>query len=217
MKAFVITIKDLPQSVEYAQRCIDSAKKFGIDVEMFAAVTPKDDPETIFKALNITDQYMDEVYSRRLNCMSAFLSHYSLWQKCVADDEEYLIFEHDAVMYDKIPDVEYTCAMSIGKPSYGNYQEPQAPGVYPTFSKSGGYLPGAHAYMIKPLAAQWFVYEATKGAKPTDVFLNNKLFPWLQELYPWVAKAEDSFSTIQVEQGCLAKHNYNNNYELLDV
>ena len=50
---------------------------------------------------------------------------------------------------------------------------------------------------------------------PTDVYLNTQFFPWLQEYYPWIAEAKDHFTTIQKEKGCLAKHNYNENYEIL--
>jgi len=42
-------------------------------------------------------------------------------------------------------------------------------------------------------------------------------FPWLQEYYPFVARADDSFTTIQVERGCLAKHNYKDGYEIINV
>jgi hypothetical protein len=41
MKAYVITITTLPKSVEIANRCIESGKKFGINVEVFSAITPK--------------------------------------------------------------------------------------------------------------------------------------------------------------------------------
>ena len=42
MKSFVITIKSEPKSVAIAQRCINSMPQF--DVQMFDAITPKDDP-----------------------------------------------------------------------------------------------------------------------------------------------------------------------------
>jgi hypothetical protein len=42
---------------------------------------------------------------------------------------------------------------------------------------------------------------------PTDVFLNLNSFAFLQEFYPWPVEARDSFTTIQSEIGCRAKHN----------
>ena len=47
--------------------------------------------------------------------------------------------------------------------------------------------------------------------------LNKNNFPWLQEYYPWVAEANDNFSTIQKTEGCLAKHLYNETYRIEDV
>ena len=38
MKAFVITLTDLEDSMQVAQRCIRSAKKYGVEVEVFDAV-----------------------------------------------------------------------------------------------------------------------------------------------------------------------------------
>lgn len=40
MKHYVITIEDNPKSVEAAERCIASGKKFGLEIEKFAATTP---------------------------------------------------------------------------------------------------------------------------------------------------------------------------------
>ena len=52
-------------------------------------------------------------------------------------------------------------------------------------------------------------------ARPTDVFLNRDVMPWLQEYYPWPVECRDSFTTIQKTEGCLAKHNYNNDYKII--
>jgi hypothetical protein len=49
------------------------------------------------------------------------------------------------------------------------------------------------------------------------VYLNLDTFPWLQEWYPFVAEARDTFTTIQVEEGCLAKHNWKEGYEIIDA
>ena len=45
--------------------------------------------------------------------------------------------------------------------------------------------------------------------------LNKNNFPWLQECYPWPVEADDSFTTIQKTEGCLAKHNYGESYEII--
>ena len=47
MKSYVITIMSEPKSVESAQRCIDSMPEY--DIQMFEAITPKDNPIQIAK------------------------------------------------------------------------------------------------------------------------------------------------------------------------
>ena len=86
-------------------------------------------------------------------------------------------------------------------------------GVGPLTTKK--YFPGAHAYMVSPTGARQLVDKSKTHAKPTDIFLNLGNFPWLQEYYPFVAKADDSFTTIQNKNGCTAKHNYNDSYRIM--
>ena len=60
--------------------------------------------------------------------------------------------------------------------------------------------------------------KAETDAGPTDVFLHLDNFSFLQEYYPWVVEAKDSFTTIQNEKGCRAKHMYHvnpKNYKII--
>lgn len=208
MKSYVITIMDMPESVNAAKKCIQSMPEY--DVQMFSAITPKDDPEKLASkyGLNLDFFRFDgEKYSRHHRCISAFMSHYTLWQKCIEDNEEYQIFEHDAVCVGNLPKyINYQGCISLGAPSYGKWKTPQTFGVNPLTSKQ--YFPGAHAYRMKPSAAKVITAAAEFGSAPTDVYLNLASFPWLEEYYPWPVIARDSFTTIQTVNGCIAKHNY---------
>lgn len=216
MQAYVITIKDNENSNKAADRCIKTAADYGIEVEKFEAFTPKDNPELLLKERNINPTGFQEVYSRLANCQAAFLSHYTLWEKCAFHNEPFLIFEHDAVVVGELPrSLNFMHCMTIGKPSYGKFNTPTMFGVNPLTQKA--YFGGAHAYMLKPSGAWALMETAQQNPKPTDVFLNKENFPWLQELYPWVAEVRDSFSTIQRQEGCLAKHQYGESYRLENV
>lgn len=213
MKNFVITIMDNPKSVESAERCIRSAAYHNLTVEMFPATTPKDNLELLCRKENINPTRFVERFSRTANAIAAFFSHYSLWKMCAQGDEEFTIFEHDAVMVDSIPDsLTYNQCINLGKPSYGKYKMPSI-GVGPLTSKK--YFPGAHAYRLKPSGASALVNVAPFEACPTDVYLMMDRFPFLEEYYPWPVEARDTFTTIQNETGCVAKHNYGENYEIL--
>lgn len=215
MKAYVITITDNPDSVKVANRCIDSGKKFGLDIAMFDAITPRDEPLEMLEGLGIAPNKFDEKYSRNLNCISAFLSHHSLWQMCAEGNEPFVIFEHDAVLIDRVPTQPVHYVMNIGAPSYGRWNTPKYMGINPLTTKR--YFPGAHAYIVTPQGAKLLIENAPVYAKPTDVYLNLDTFPWLQEYYPFCAEARDSFTTIQVEDGCLAKHNWKEGYKIIDA
>jgi len=214
MKAFVITIMENPDSVAAAERCIKSAVKYGITVEKFPAITPDKDPMWYARKKNIPVKGFEETYSRFENCVSAFLSHFSLWEKCLKDNTSYMILEHDAYFVNQVNIfMQFDKAINIGQPSYGKARTPMKLGVNPLTSKL--YFPGAHAYMIKPAGARAFIERAYTEAGPTDLFLHKGRFPWLEEYYPWPVQARDTFTTIQNVEGCWAKHGFNNEYKII--
>jgi len=214
MKNYVITILDNKRSVQVADRCIRTAAANGLTVEKFKAITPKDNLELLLKQEGINPMHFVEQYSRTDNCIAAFMSHYSLWKLCAAGTEEFTIFEHDAVVVAPIPEfIPYQQVISLGKPSYGKFNTPPLLGVNVLTSKQ--YFPGAHAYRLKPAGARALIAVAQVRAAPTDVFLHLQTFPFLEEYYPWPVEADDSFTTIQKTNGCLAKHNYNETYEII--
>ena len=79
LKNYVIAIKDNDKSVAAAERCIESGLRNGMKIEMFSAITPKDNPKMMLAEEGIPLDGFYEKYSRPDNCMSAFLSHYYLW------------------------------------------------------------------------------------------------------------------------------------------
>lgn len=217
MEAYVISIFDNPKSVKAAKRCIDTGALNGVTVKPFKATTPKDPIYQMLDKRGIgTPKGFMEEYSRRYNAISAFLSHYRLWEYSFINDKEVLILEHDAVFQRGLPAfLNYQMVLQIGQPSYGRFELPRRLGVQPLVQKD--YFKGAHSYCVKPEAAGALIEAAKTHACPTDLYLNTAWFPWLEELYPWVCEAHDTFSTIQNKNGCLAKHRYGPDYEVIDV
>ena len=216
MKNYVITIRSNAMSVGAAGRCINSGRMNNLKIEMFDAVTPNDDPVEMAESLglNIDGFHDDQFYSRYENCVAAFMSHFSLWSMCYEQQEEFTIFEHDAILVNHIPrHIPYKEIISIGKPSYGRHINLKSFGVNPLTSKR--YFPGAHAYRLRPTGAKKLIDQAKVAALPTDVYLDLDTFPNLQEYYPWPVEAKDTFTTIQKRQGCLAKHNYDETYKII--
>jgi len=209
MKAYVITV---PEATEQARCCINSALEYNIQVEIFEAFTPEHSPANLMGYLGLPTKDFINKWCRFEKALSCFLSHYFLWMNCIQDRENYLIFEHDAVVtrYINIT-VPFKGVLSFGTPSFGVWNTPKYIGVNKLVSKE--YFPGAHAYLIKPEAAERLIQQAKIDACPTDVFLHNDRFDFLEEYYPWPVVVKDTFTTVQKLEGCLAKHTYRTNPE----
>lgn len=211
MKSYVITIVDNELSVEAANRCVESAKLHGIDAEIFKAITPKDNPLEILKkeGMPTNNLLLDDTCSKPGPAICCFLSHYFLWKKSIELNEPILCLEHDAIVVKKLPpSLKHTGVCNLGKPSYGKYIVPKKPGTYKLFSKPNRHFPGTHAVLVSPNGARKLIEQTKVRAGTPDLFLNKDDFPWLSEYYPWPVECDDSFTTIQNERGCVAKHNY---------
>ena len=206
MKAYVITILDNDLSQEAADTCIASAKRYGIEVEKFPAITPRTEGFQHRVALaNLDIEAFSGGWSRVENALACFLSHRELWKMCNETREDIMILEHDAIFRDGIPkNFAFNKCITLGKPSYGNFETPTGFGAQPL--SQAKYFKGAHAYIIKASAAEDFLMSII--SRPTDIFLNTFNFPYLEEYYPWVVEVEDTFSTIQNKKGLEAKHTY---------
>jgi GR25 family glycosyltransferase involved in LPS biosynthesis len=204
---YVITIFELEESVKVAERCIQSGKKFNINIDKFEACTPQDNPREYLESEGIDYNNIMTRVSRSDNVLSCFVSHYQLWKKCVKLNEEITIFEHDAVIKSNIPnDLDYKGCINLGQPSWGRFNIPKRMGVNKLSSKDC--FPGAHAYRIKPECANEMIEKSKKYAKPVDTFLNNENFNFLEEYYPWPVIADDYFTTVQKNNGTRGKNNY---------
>lgn len=195
MKPFIITISDIEDSVKASNRCIESAKNFGVEIETFDAYTPKDNPFEIFEKLGIklSDRIYKNPHLRSLDSQCAsVLSHYSLWKKAIELNEPILVLEHDAVFVDKLPDLKDYLLVNLSKPSYGKYQNPKK-GLHPF---PNPHLKGAHGYAVSPKGAKKIMGAINQRGiwAAADVFLN---FSWMQEYAPWPIEAISKFTTIQ--------------------
>jgi len=204
MEVKVITLQNVPQSVKVADRCIKSAKRYGVEVSKFNAITPSTHQKVVDEN-NINTDHFREIYSRYENALSAFCSHFSLWKECAESKTPYVVLEHDAVFVDSLPNFLLGDIVNLGAPSYGRYNTPTYIGEGELVSKP--YLPGAHAYYITPKGARQLITQAKIEAKPTDVFIRTDKFT-IGEYNPWPVKAQDSFTTIQKNEGIQAKHSY---------
>ena len=215
MKGYVVTLMNIPESVKVAERCQASGEQFGVDVELFPAVY-KDVALDELEKEGIKLSSWDESFSNVGAVVGNFVTQYRIWKTIVESGEAGIVLEHDAVFTAPVPSLGSNNIVNLGKPSYGHFISQPSAGIYPMFSKQGGYIPGAHGYYLTPDGAQEFINKAKEtGAAPCDLFINKTNFPNIKELFPWVIEAKDEFTTIQKARGCTAKHNYNKDFKIL--
>lgn len=223
MKAFVITLSNLPMSVAAAERCIRSAS---IPVEKFEAVTELE-AEKLQRDLGIRWNYpwtgseydmkagLKKTAYRTANPMrrvACFLSHYMLWKKCIELNEPIMILEHDAIFIKEFDETAFLKAecdiISINDPrgvtrKSQEYHEKlqqlaqtiqRVPTIDDLMIPQG--LPGNSAYIIKPTGAEKMI-QAVKdfGAWPNDALMCKQIIQSIAASKIYYTKTQGTPST----------------------
>lgn len=211
MRAKVITLSADKESFAGANRLIDSSNhhKNDFTIDKFKASVPESIVDE-FQELGIKWNYpwtqevldmqsglMKRPYETRdpLRRMACFMSHYHLWKMCADEEEEYLIFEHDAI-FQRHFDLEEVRSsrfqiVSLNDPrgatrlsreyhtALQNYnkQVVSTPYIDDNLQTPQG-LPGNSAYWITPTGAKKLLNLVKEyGAWPNDALMCNQLMP----------------------------------------
>lgn len=222
---FIIFNEANKKSKIAAEKCKISINNASLNAQLFDGVW-RDDAMEVAESMALKLGQFDQSFSETNAVVGCFLSHYKLWKKI---KKLTLILEHDAILLESAAEAfrefinEYQpklesdiTLMNVGKPSFGNFYVQKTPGVYKLFSKPDGKFPGCHGYLIEPKASKKLIAQShIEGIYPVDRFMNNNRFNFLTELYPWPIQCNDSFTSIQKEKGCLAKHNFSKDFIIL--
>lgn len=216
VKAFIITIFSNNNSVNYANKCLESIKETNskLALELFSAVTPETmfdvvwqwparKKQTCNKTGLLLSAYKNVDINKRISCAQ---SHYLLWKKCVELNETICILEHDAVFIKTFDLEDFDGgAMSINSPANATFndkiydsllenKENEVPWVTDRTIPQG--LPGNSAYVIKPWAAKKAIeLQDNIGWWPNDAILCKQLCPWLTVYKPYFTTLQNIKST----------------------
>ena len=186
MKAFVISLSKINESITTAQQMIEPLTDMGFDVELFEG-TYGDEAMNLARAegrtLHPIDQEgnptPDTIRTRGPGALGCFYSHYRLWQKCVELNEPIWIFEDDVQFIRPYQPVEFDDVLItvIGswKRMYERdvYVDPDGP------PRAESYLapcvPGTPGYAIKPHAAARLLEEFKNTFTASDCAIRSSL------------------------------------------
>ena len=214
-KAHIIRVKGNENSEQRAQRCSDSCDLVGMPWEYWDAyngisdeLAVPDHHGGVMGMVKVTDHYLTR---GELACA---LSHISLWQKCVLEDQPLVVLEHDSVMIQPYTNhAVFNSICFLGS----NEQVNQGWAVMPTpphASEGPNYhfLCRAHAYAIDPAVAKNLVAHVLKYGicAPLDIMIRADIFPFHQMgVYAYDVKGEDTTILGRPKEGRSTKRNDN--------
>ena len=177
LRKFLITLVDMPQSVESAQRCIESANRYGEGqhLEIMPAVD-KFHSVAFFRKHGLVWDATRYWATDPLAGMGCFASHYKLWSHCVETGDPIVVLEHDAEFVRPIPELRFRDVVVLA-PKEGRHQKwSVSSSPVPEVSyREGGHLHGTHAYAITPEGAQKLIAQAKRQfLLPVDWFMHKR-------------------------------------------
>ena len=214
-KAYIIRVDGYEESEQRAKRCSDSCDLVGMPWEYWDAyngisgeLTPPAHHGGVMEMIKVTD------HSLTRGELACALSHISLWQKCVLEDQPLVILEHDSVMlqpYTSHAVFNSICFLGI------NEQVNQGWGVYPTpphASEGPNYhfMCRAHAYAIDPAVAKNMLAHVLKFGicAPLDIMVRADVFPIHQMgVFAYDVKGEDTTILGRPKEGRSTQRNDN--------
>ena len=173
-RKFIITLVDMPQSVQSAQHCIESARRQGEEqhLEIMPAVD-KFHSEAFFKKHGFIWDTRSSVVTDDFAGMGCFASHYKLWFYCVETGTPLVVLEHDVEFVQSIPalrfrDVAILSAVGEGDSAAISPLMPEVPYIR-------NHLYGTHAYAITPEGARKLIVQAQQQfVPPVDWFMDKR-------------------------------------------
>ena len=198
-KKFVITLTNLPLSVQATERCIKSCRQYGEDnnLEIVSAVD-KFNSQKFFTDNNLTWYENYSIRTEPFSGMGCFSSHFKLWLRCIDLGEPIIILEHDAILHSSIPQLRFKHIIMIGKPYFHYHILRSIPhkGKKREVALPWPYIAGTHAYAITPEGAHKLVKQAPQQLlPPVDVFMSRKNIDVLY-LHPAPIELDVRFSSV---------------------
>jgi hypothetical protein len=189
-KTFVIAIKGHSVSENQLQDCLISAEKFNWNIEVFWGVNGRAITDKTWSDEGIFPR-LDKPTMHRVGVQGCFLSHWTLWKKCVELNEPIIVLEHDAVIQALWQPLEINDSI-IKLHRYYKQKNPKYDEDTGLWSASG------HAYCLLPKHATILVeFVKHKGAFEVDRIIGDKVIPFKHLGKPSLVERQNSFSTTE--------------------
>jgi|TARA_R110000822_G_scaffold25827_16_gene78226 GR25 family glycosyltransferase involved in LPS biosynthesis len=202
MKAYIIQVNGILHSMHAAGQALTSCEEHGIEATIVDGYTPSK-ADAALAELNIKayspGPKLYEIKNSKPGVRGCFMSHFSLWEQCANQNENFMILEHDARIVAPVPKVDFQDILHLdawrfeAKPDYAE----NAPEVEEYYEVRKGVKTsrGAYAYIIKPEAAAKLVLAAhEQGYTAADMHISDRCGVMIERIQPRCAIVSDTKS-----------------------
>lgn len=169
MKTFVITLKEYKLANQLMARCIESGLKFNWNIETFWAIDGKTITFEHLQEMGFQIDKASKIFERK-GAIGAFLSHHTLWKRCIELNEPIIVLESDVIITGYLPKLDLES--SIVKLHHNRSTK--------TSDVTGTWTKGAYAYAISPRFAGMLVEKFYQvPIKPADKAIGDKIVPFI--------------------------------------
>lgn len=182
MKSYVIYLPEVESTVIASKTALNSAKKYGLDVELFEGFTPSKADEYIKKEKlkpYLPGPKLFAIKWKRGGVRGCMISHLNVWKKCLEINEPIVILEHDSEVVSNtflqpFIDVLHLDAHRFVDPDPDVGQLPKVEN-FDHYRKGEQQLKGTYGYVIKPHSAEKLIQGAYRdGITASDMFVKDK-------------------------------------------
>lgn len=175
-KVYIISLKDSgsgiyqQSAIEILPHTLSCCYSNGWDYEIFAAVNGLCIQETDWKNLDLpVPKIKPNKFGGKPGAQGCFMSHFLLWQKCIALNQPIIILEDDAEVIAPLHQFDETQDLI-------KLHAPAKINRHPTLGTWG---PGTFAYWLSPLGAKKLIdYARLHGARYTDKAIGSNVLTW---------------------------------------
>jgi GR25 family glycosyltransferase involved in LPS biosynthesis len=184
-KTFLIVLQGHKESEQVASECLASAKKFDWEIEIFPAINGNTITDQTWKDYGLKNSRHRPADLTQKGTQGCFLSHWTLWNRCVELNKTIVVLEQDSIIGGYYPAIPKTNGIIKLHPEYGVEEDPI----------SGTWTPSTHAYYIEPLTAKQIIeFVKTHGWMAVDVLLGSNVVD-VYHTSPELVGRQNKFST----------------------
>jgi GR25 family glycosyltransferase involved in LPS biosynthesis len=182
--AYIITLKNHQESERLSNGCQHSCRSVGMPFQVWDAFDGTNGQEIKVPNHSKNSSYLSwlKVFDHHLSIteVACFFSHFSLWTKCIEQDQPLVILEHDSIMVKPYKEhLAYNSIVYLGSSEQNNKTMPVL-SIPPhgTLNHNYHFICRAHAYAIDPIVAKNLVsYAIQRGiCESLDVIMRADLF-----------------------------------------